>query len=227
MVSPCESVGRVEGLIVCGNRFRQAGVEFACGDLFSVGLSVAELAVREVAVGHARGWAEGAAEDGAVQVQIAGSAGRVQDGTGLIVGEILERAGGFVILCEDAASGIAGKAGGEAGDGVGYSVANALGANGIRLREKVEAGAQAACILMRDGENAMAALGAAGTAGQVRAAADGGGGEGCVDDLNEVRQFVGPVWLSGDCLISGTFLELGCGPGSYRAEWLGGFRSER
>lgn len=40
---------------------------------------------------------------------------------------------------------------------------------------------------MRDGEDAVAALAAAGAADEVWAAAQGGGGESGIDDLDEVR----------------------------------------
>jgi len=72
-------------------------------------MGVAELAVSEVALPGAGGWAEGAAEDGAVLVEVARPAGGIEDGAGLVVGEVLEGFGGFVVFGEDAGGGIAGK----------------------------------------------------------------------------------------------------------------------
>ena len=50
----------------------------------------------------------------------------------------------------------------------------------------MEAGAEAGGVLMRDGEDSVAALGAAGPADEVRPAAKGGGSQGGVNDLDEV-----------------------------------------
>ena len=67
-------------------------------------------------------------------------------------------------------------------------VPDACGAVGIRFGEEVEAIAQAGCVLLRDGEDADAALGAAGAADEMLAAAGGGGGEGGGDELDEIGQ---------------------------------------
>lgn len=64
---------------------------------------------------------------------------------------------------------------------------DALGAGWIGLDEGSEAVAEASGVLLRDGEDTDTALRASGTADEVRAAAGGGGGEGCGDDLDEVR----------------------------------------
>ena len=53
-----------------------------------------------------------------------------------------------------------------------------------------EAVAEAGCVLLRDGEDAVAALGAAGAADEVRAATLRGGGEGGGYDLDEVGHWV-------------------------------------
>jgi hypothetical protein len=52
----------------------------------------------------------------------------------------------------------------------------------------VQAGAEASGILVRDGEDSMAALSAAGSADQLRAAAERG--ECGIDDLDEIGQEV-------------------------------------
>ena len=60
------------------------------------------------------------------------------------------------------------------------------GAGGIGRGKELEAGAEAGGVLVGDGEDAVAALGASGAADQLRAAAERGGGQGGVDDLDEV-----------------------------------------
>jgi hypothetical protein len=63
----------------------------------------------------AHGRAEGAAEDGAVFVEVAGAVVEVEDGAWLVVGELFEEDGGFVILVEDAGGTVAGEPGVETG----------------------------------------------------------------------------------------------------------------
>jgi hypothetical protein len=67
---------------------------------------------------------------------------------------------------------------------------DAGGAGGVGLGEGSEAFAEAGCVLLRDGEDSVAALGAAGAADEVRAAAVRGGGEGGGYDLDQVRHYV-------------------------------------
>jgi hypothetical protein len=67
------------------------------------------------------------------------------------------------------------------------------GAGGVGLGEGGEAFAEAGGVLLRDGEDSDAALGAAGAADEVLAAAGGGGGEGGGYDLDEVRRHGGVV----------------------------------
>jgi hypothetical protein len=65
---------------------------------------------------------------------------------------------------------------------------DAVGSGRVGLVEFGEGFAKVVRILLGDGEDAYAALGAAGTADKVRAAALGGGGESGVYDLDESRQ---------------------------------------
>jgi len=139
-----------------------------------------------VAFFGAGGRAEGAAEDGAEQVEVAGAGGGIEDGAGLVVGEVFEGLGGFLVFGENAGHRIAGEVGGEAGEGVVDALADALGTGWVGCGEEVEAFAEAGAVLVGDGEDAVAALDAAGAAGQMRAAAEGGGGQRGVDDLDEV-----------------------------------------
>ncbi len=110
-----EVVGGVEGFVAGFFLGGDGGVEFAGGDLFGGGVDEAELAGGEVALFGAHGWAEGAAEDGAVLVEVAGAGGGVEDGAGLVVGELFEEDGGFVVFVEDAGGEVAGEPGVEAG----------------------------------------------------------------------------------------------------------------
>ena len=78
-------------------------------------MNEAELAGGEVVLFGAHGWAKGSAEDGAMFVEVAGAVLEVEDGAGLVVGELFEEDGGFVVLVEDAGADIAGEPGVEAG----------------------------------------------------------------------------------------------------------------
>ena len=74
----------------------------------------AEFAGGEVVFGGAHGWAEGAAEEGAVFVEVAGAVVEIEDGAGLVVGEFFEEDGGFVVFVEDAGGAVSGEPGVEA-----------------------------------------------------------------------------------------------------------------
>jgi hypothetical protein len=176
----------VVGFVAAGFLRRDGGVEFACGDLFGGGGDEAELAGGEVPFLGAHGRAEGAAEDGAMLVEVAGAGGGVEDGAGLVVGELFEEDGGFVVLTEDAGGEVAGEPGVEAGEGVGYSCVDACGFFWVWFFEEWEAFAEAGGVLVGYGEDAYAALRAAGVADEVCAAAAVGIGYGGVYDLNEV-----------------------------------------
>ncbi len=54
-------------------------------------------------------------------VEVAGAGREVEDGTGLVVGELFEEDGGFVVLVEDAGGEVSGEPGVEAGEGFGYT----------------------------------------------------------------------------------------------------------
>lgn len=143
----------VEGLVAGGDGVRKGGIQLAGGDFFRHGGGVAELAVGEIAVSIAQRRAEGAAEDGAMRVEVAGSGGGIEHGTGLVVaedggGEIggheglvwRRQLGGvgkerrvFIIAGEDAGGGVAGKVRSEAGDGGGDASAYAGGAGRVGL----------------------------------------------------------------------------------------------
>ena len=181
-----EVVGGVVGSVAGGDVFGQGGVDFGGGDFGGSGLGEAEFAVGQVAFFSARGWAEGAAEDRAMLVEVAGAGGWVEDGAGLVVGEVVEGFGCLVVFGEKAGCGISGEVWGEALDGGGDAVADALGAGGVCDCELAEALAETRGVLLGDGEDADAALGAAGAAEEVMASAAVGIGCGGVDDLDEV-----------------------------------------
>jgi hypothetical protein len=94
-------------------------------------VGVAELAGGEVSFFGAGGWAEGAAEDGAVLVEVAGAGGGVEDGAGFVVGELFEEDGLVVVLGEDAGGDVAGEPGIEAGEGSGDALIDAEGFVGV------------------------------------------------------------------------------------------------
>src|SRR5271168_2582388 len=110
-----EAVGGVEGFIAGFFLCRDCGIEFAGGDLFGGGVDEAELAGGEVVFFGPHGWAEGAAEDGAVFVEVAGAVVEVENRAGLVVGELFEEDGHFVVLVEDAGGAVSGEPGVEAG----------------------------------------------------------------------------------------------------------------
>src|ERR1700761_2280900 len=74
-----EMVGGVEGVVAGGFELGEGGVELGGFDLFGGGVDEAELAGGEVdfavVAGGTHGRAEGAAEDGAVLVEVAGAGG--------------------------------------------------------------------------------------------------------------------------------------------------------
>jgi len=207
-----EVMGGVEGFVAGGFEGRDGGVEFAGGDLCGGGVDVAELAGGEVGFafvsGRLYGRPECPADDGAMRVEVAGAGGGVEYGTGFVVGELFppqraktarwgprfEEGGGLLVfgIGEDAIGGeVAGvassrKPGVETGEGGGDAGVDAGGAGGVGLGEGSEAFAKTGCVLLRDGEDANAALRAAGAADEVRAAAESGGGEGGGYDLDEV-----------------------------------------
>jgi len=173
--------GPVAGFFLC----RDTWVEFAGGDLFDGGVDEAELAGGEVVFFRAHGWAEGAAEDGAVLVEVAGAVFDVENRAGFVVGEFLEEDGGFVVFVEDAGGAVAGEPGVEAGQGLLDAVFDTLGFFWVGLFEDGEAFAQAGGVFVGDGKDADAALGAAGVADEVMAAALVGVGYCGVYDLDE------------------------------------------
>ena len=176
----------VEGLVGSGFKVRNRGIEFAGDDLFGGGGGVAEFTGGEIAFFRARGRTEGSAEDRAVLVEVTGAGGEIENGTGFVVGELFEEFGGLLILVEGAGRSVAREPRVEACERSGDSCADSFGARGIGLGELLESIAQAGGVLLRNGEDADAALRATRTADQVRAAAESGGGESGVDDLDEV-----------------------------------------
>ena len=178
-----ESVRSVEG-VIAGLFLRGNGrVEFAGGDLFRAGVDEAELAGSQIVLGGAHGWSKRPAENRAILIEIAGAVFKVENGAGFVVGELFEEDGGFVVLVEDAGGTVAREPGVEAGEGVGHSCVDARGFFWICFFKEGEAFAEARGVLVRDGEDSDAALGAAGFADEVGAATERCGCEGSVDDL--------------------------------------------
>ena len=100
--------------------------------------------------------------DGTCGVEVAGSGDGIENGTGFVVGEVVK--GGFVMLFgeEDAGGGVAGEVARETGAGGLSTDADVAGEIG---RGGVEGGAEVFGVELRDGEDADAALVAAGLAG--------------------------------------------------------------
>jgi len=102
----------VEGFVAGCFLRGDGGVELAGGDLFSGGGDVTEFAGGEVAFGGAHGRTEGAADDGARSVKVAGAGDGVEDGAGLVFsdgvfGFVGEKGCVVVVFVEDAGGGIA------------------------------------------------------------------------------------------------------------------------
>ena len=85
-----EVVGGVEGFVAGFFLSGDGWVEFAGGDLFGACVDEAEFARGEIALFGSHGWAEGAAEDWAVLVEVASAVLRIEDGAGLVVGKLFE-----------------------------------------------------------------------------------------------------------------------------------------
>jgi hypothetical protein len=179
-----EFMGGVEGFAAGFFLGGDGGVELAGCDLFGGGVDEAELAGGEVVFGGAHGRAKGAAEDRAVFVEVAGAMVEVEDGAGLVVSELFEEDGGFMVFVEDAGGAVSGEPWVEAGEGVGYAGADARGFGWVCLFEGEEAFAKARAVLMGDGKDTDAALGAAGFADEVVAAATVSVGDCGVYDLD-------------------------------------------
>jgi hypothetical protein len=180
-----EVVGAVEGLVAGFFLGGDGGVQLAGRDFVAGGVDEAEFAGGEIVFRGAHWRAEGAAEDGAVFVEIAGAGGEVEDGAGLVVGELFEEDGAFVVLVEDAGGAVAREPWVESGEGVGYSFFDAFESLRVDLFERGEAFAETGGVFVGNGKDSDAALGAAGAADEVRAAAAVGVGYGCVYDLDE------------------------------------------
>ena len=122
-----EVVGCVKGCVASGFEDGEGGVEFTGGYFFSSRVDVAELASGEVVFFGAHGWAEGAAEDGAGFVEVAGSGGWIEDGAGFVVGELFEEDVLFIVLGEGSCGDVSREPGVEAGEGGFDAGVDALG----------------------------------------------------------------------------------------------------
>jgi hypothetical protein len=103
-------------------------------------------------------------------VEVAGAMFKIEHRAGLVVGELFEEDGGFVIFVEDAGGAVAGEPRVETGERVGYAFVDTGRFSWVCLLEGGEAFAETGCVFVGDGEYTDAALGAAGVADEVRAA---------------------------------------------------------
>ncbi len=161
----------------------EGGIELAAFDLFGRRTVEAELADGEALVCNLEGRAEGAAEDGTGDVEVAGLGGGVEGGAGGFVVEVVEGLRGGLGFEEVAGGGVEQVV--EAEGGCLCALADVAGSVGVGVGELGEAVAEAVGVEGGDGEGSVAALGAAGAAGEPEAGAAGGVGEGGVDDLEE------------------------------------------
>jgi len=132
------------------------------------------------------GRTEDAAGHGTPGVDFAEAGGKIERGTGRVIGEIVEFFLVFWAGAEDAGFTIAGKSCAvlcEPGAGADFDGVRGCG---VRCAECGHAGAEAGRVEGVDAEGAEAALRAAGAADEMRTGAEGGLGERRVDDLEEV-----------------------------------------
>ena len=142
-------------------------------------MNVAKLAGGEVAVGGAHGWAEGAADDGTVLIEIAGAGCGIERRAGFGVSErafgfITEEKGIFVVFSENACRRVAGEKRREPRERFGGALPDTAESVWVGLFESVEAFAETVRVFVGDGEDSVATLGASGAAGEMCAAAFGG-----------------------------------------------------
>jgi hypothetical protein len=169
----------------------EGGVGFGGYDVVFGGVGEAEFAEGEsgfeVCGVVADGGAEGSAKDGAGGVEVAGVGGGVEDGAGIGMRPLFEEFDGLTVLrfCgEDAGVGVAGEERQQVGAGLVDAGLDALleagfgGVEGLAKPVGVEGG---------DLKDTVAALRAAGSAGEVLARAGDGGGEREVEDAEELR----------------------------------------
>ena len=186
-----------DGLAVVADLCEQTGLRsmrdghFGGCDFLLSGGGEAKLAIAEGFLAAGADGADGGTEDaaghGTPGVDAAAAGGWIERGTGRFVGEILEAVAVAVCCAQHAGGRVAGKCGavlGNPGAGAGLD-----GAGGLRVckKERFHARAEAPCVEGIDGESAVAALGAADAAGEVRPGAMRGGGEVGVDDLDELE----------------------------------------
>lgn len=178
-----QTVLDVEGFIAGLFLRRDRGIKLAGRNLFRAGGNEAKLAGGKIVFSRSHGRPEGATEDRAVLVEIAGAMFEIEHGAGLVVGELFEENGSLVVFVENARVHVAGKPGIETRERIGNPATNARCFFWVGLGESFQAFAQAHCIFMRDGEDADAALGAAGFTDKMMATAMHRVGERGVNNL--------------------------------------------
>lgn len=129
---------------------------------------------------------ERAASHGAMRVEVAGSVFRIERRARLMVGEVLKLALGAGAFTENAGFAIAGKVVSNAVEGLASALANVTGASGIGDAEFSKALAEPRYVELADGEDADAALRAAGTTDEPGTGAVGSLGESSIENLNEL-----------------------------------------
>src|SRR5579862_6361166 len=159
---------------------------FAGGDFRFGSSHEAEVAAAESAVVEAGGRPEGAASHRPPGVYIAEARRRVERRTGSIVGEVLEAGLVGFGSTEDSGVRIAGEGRLEFREPIACAPLNCCGSKGIRYVQCIHACLKTKCVEGMDGKGSVAALGAAGTAGEPMAGAPRRFCERCIHDLNEL-----------------------------------------
>ena len=129
---------------------------------------------------------ERAASHGAMRVEVAGSGFRIERRARLMVGEVLKLALAAGAFTENAGFAIAGKVVSNAVEGLACALPNVTGASGVGDAEFSQALAEPRYIELVDGEDADAALRAAGTTDEPGTSALGSLDESGVENLDEL-----------------------------------------
>ncbi len=129
-------------------------------------------------------WSENTACHGTECIQVAEASQRVEGGTGLIIGKVLEPSAIRFGVAENAGASVAGETGAEILKRLGSAFADSGGAMGVGSMEFAKTVAEASGIELVYGEDSDAALGAPRSAGEMLATPGRGVRECGVDDLD-------------------------------------------
>jgi hypothetical protein len=172
--------GSDAGLEVVGVEMNFAGCDLFLGCAVEAELADAEAGIACIILSTKRR-TEDAAGHGAGGIEVAESGGGIENGAGLVVGEVFE-----LRVVDEAGVRVAGKKRSETSGRFTGALADGRGAVGIDGIEGGEAFAETGGVQLGDGKDADAALRASGSAEEEGAGAAGGIGNGGVDDVDEL-----------------------------------------